>query len=267
MSIIKNILPPLIYESLFRWYKQRNKNKFLLWEAYDGTWQEAEKECTGYGEASILEKVKASTIQVKNGAAAYERDTVLFDEPMYNWPLISSLQYVLQHAKNLRIIDFGGALGSTYFQHRTFLNQVESMHWHIVEQTNFVDCGQENFTENNLRFEYDIASAARQGIDAILFSCVLHYLQDPFPFIEEAVRAKIPYLIIDRTPFTDADKDVMTIQYVPEKIYKAKYPCRIFSEEKFKQKLLQHYTLIWEFDNDIQIDIPCRYKGMLWQLK
>lgn len=267
MSIIKNILPPFLYQSLFTWYKQINKNKFLFWEAYDGTWKDAEKECSGYGEASILEKVKAATLKVKNGEAAYERDTVLFDEPMYNWPLLSSLQYVLQQTKNLRIIDFGGALGSTYFQHRTFLHHIESMHWCIVEQSNFVDCGKENFTESNVSFAYDIATAASHGANAILFSCVLHYLQDPFQFIEEAVHAKIPYLIIDRTPFTEENKDMMSIQYVPEKIYKAKYPCRIFSEEIFKQKLLQHYTLIWEFDNDIQIDIPCQYKGMLWQLK
>lgn len=244
-----------------------NKNKFLLWEEFSGNWEEAEKVCSGYGEASILEKVKAATMKVKNGEAAYERDTVLFEKQVYNWPLLSSLQYVFQHGEYLRIIDFGGALGSTYFQHRSYIDSLEFFHWYIVEQKNYVDCGKENFTERNLSFDYTIGSVANQGINVILFSCVLHYLKEPFQFIEEAIQAKIPYLIIDRTPFTDDNNDIMTIQYVPEKIYKAKYPCRIFSEKIFKQKMLQHYTLIWEFDNDIQIDIPCQYKGMLWQLK
>ena len=38
---------------------------------------------SGYDSQLILDKVLTSTLKVKNGEAAYERDSVLFDEIQY----------------------------------------------------------------------------------------------------------------------------------------------------------------------------------------
>ena len=261
-------MPPFLYQGLLSLYRQVNKDRFLFWEVFDGDWKTAAKQCSGYEESSILEKVKDATAAVIAGKAAYEKDAVLFEKAAIHWPLVASLQHVFAQKNQLGVVDFGGALGSTYHQHKRIFNRFPSFHWTVVEQENYVTCGKENFTTEQLSFEYDIASATKRSTDVILFSCVLHYLEDPFYFIQQAIDAKIPYLIIDSTPFsTTVNKDIQTIQYVPSKIYKAKYPCYIFAENPFMQKLLKSYTLIWEWDNQIEINIPCRYKGMLLQLK
>ncbi len=266
-QIIQTIAPPFLYDIMHRCAIYLNKDNYLYWQKTNDDWKTAQLKCIGYNESSILEKVKNATNEVLSGKASYERDAVLFYEADYNLNVLASLQYVFQQQKKLQVIDFGGALGSTYHQHKKFLDEMPNMHWHIVEQENYIACGKANFTTEKLSFHNSIQELQTKQIDVVLFSCVLHYLEHPFQFIETAVAANIPYLIIDRTPFIQADKDLITIQHVPEKIYKASYVCKLFSEDVFMSKLLNYYDLIWEFDNQIHINIPCTYKGLFLKLK
>ncbi|MEI6312417.1 MAG: methyltransferase, TIGR04325 family [Bacteroidota bacterium] len=266
-QLVQQILPPLVYQTLMKIYKSIRNDSFLYWESTSLNWQAAQASCSGYNEATILEKVKHATNEVLAGNAAYERDSVLFDKIEYHWPLVASLEHIYQKQHQLQVLDFGGALGSTYHQHIAVLKNFQQMHWHIIEQENYVTCGKENFTTDMLSFHYTIHELSTKKIDVILFSCVLHYLENPFQFIEEAIKQQIPYLIFDRTPFTPEPQDIISIQHVPAKIYKANYVCRIFAEDPFMQKLLQHYDIIWSWENDIHIDIPCAYKGLFLELK
>ena len=266
-KFIQTITPPFLYDILHSCAIYLNKDNYLYWQKTNDDWNSAQLKCKGYNENSILEKVKNATQEVVDGNAFYERDAVLFYQPEYNLNILASLQYVLQQQKKLQVIDFGGALGSTYHQHKKFLDEITNMHWHIVEQENYIECGIKNFTTEKISFHHTIQELQNNQIDIILFSCVLHYLEHPFQFIDAAIAANIPYLIIDRTPFIQTKEDLITIQNVPEKIYKASYVCKIFSEETFMSKLLKNYDLIWDFDNHIHINIPCTYKGMLLKLK
>ena len=54
--------------------------KGVRWSGDYDSWTEAQKASTGYDGKVILNKVKDSLLRVKNGKAAYERDSVLFDE-------------------------------------------------------------------------------------------------------------------------------------------------------------------------------------------
>lgn len=266
-AFLQSLMPPLLYAFMLKQYKAARKNQFLYWEETSGTWSDALAKCSGYSEDSILEKVEQATRAVVSGEASYERDSVLFFTHEYNLPLLAGLQEVYRDRKRLHVVDFGGALGSTYHQNRKILDKMQAMHWTIVEQENYVKNGRANFTSEFLSFEYSLNDIAFKPIDVIVFSCVLHYLENPFSFIEKAVQNQIPFLLIDRTPFNQVDNDLLTIQHVPEKIYKANYVCRIFAEEKFMKKMAEHYELIWSYDNNIQIGIPCVYKGMLFRLK
>ena len=79
---------------------------------------------------------------VVDGRAAYERDSVLFEEVEYVWPLLASLMWVgARHLGSLNVLDFGGSLGSTYFQNRIFLATLPSVRWNIVEQPRHVEVG------------------------------------------------------------------------------------------------------------------------------
>ena len=112
------------------------------WSGDYTDWQTALQKGTGYNATNILELVKEATLKVKNGEAVYERDAVLFDTIEYSWPLLSGL--MLAAAKNkgsLNVVDFGGSLGSSYFQNRFYLRELESVSWNVIEQPAFVDCG------------------------------------------------------------------------------------------------------------------------------
>jgi putative methyltransferase (TIGR04325 family) len=82
---------------------------------------------------------------------------------------------------------------------------------------------------------------------------VLQYLEEPYTWLDRILKLGIPYIIIDRTAFLEFDTDLLTIQNVPEVIYKASYPSWFFSKEKFL-RVLKNYEIILEFKSDFEIN-------------
>jgi len=87
-QIIKSLIPPILLDTI----KRFKVNKYG-WEGNYSTWQEAQKDSIGYDSDKIIEAVKTSVLKVKNGEAVYERDSVIFDEIHYSWPLLAGLMY------------------------------------------------------------------------------------------------------------------------------------------------------------------------------
>jgi hypothetical protein len=78
-----------------------------------------------YADVSIAKQVRFATRQVLAGKQAYERDGVLFDKIQYSWPLLSVLLWVaLKNDGRLEVVDFGGSMGTTYFQNRKYLDPI-----------------------------------------------------------------------------------------------------------------------------------------------
>ncbi len=214
------------------------------------SWEEAMAECTGYGASNIFEKVKNALIKVKNGEAVYERDSVLFDKTEYSFPLLTSLMYsALALERRLSVLDFGGSLGSSYYQNKTLLNKRCSLRWSIIEQEHFVTCGKDLFEDENLKFYYSISECLKEEKpNVILLSGVLQYLEKPYQWLEELLSLNCEYLLIDRTPFqySAAEIDYIAIQKVPTVIYDARIPFWTFSKSLLN-KLVPKYRLLYEF--------------------
>jgi putative methyltransferase (TIGR04325 family) len=117
---------------------------------------------------------------------------------------------------SLNLIDFEGSLGSSYFQNRKFLMQLKELKWNIVEQKKMVECGRKYFENEYLKF-YCIKE---QNPDAIVLSSVIQYIEKPYSLIGKIINYKFDFIIIDRTPFIEGDKDRLTVQKVSPKIYK-----------------------------------------------
>ncbi|MFX6225949.1 methyltransferase, TIGR04325 family, partial [Acinetobacter baumannii] len=82
---------------------------------------------------------------------------------------------------NLNVLDFGGSLGTTYFQNLPFLDGLNSLTWNIVEQPNYVVAGKEHFETDQLRFYENIASCIKeQKPNIIIFCGVLQYINDTY---------------------------------------------------------------------------------------
>jgi putative methyltransferase (TIGR04325 family) len=218
----------------------------LHFEGSYSTWAEAKAKAGGYDQTGILSRIAESTRAVDRGAAAFERDGVLFDEPDYPFHIIAGLLSAKRTAASrLNVLDFGGSLGSIFRQCRPFLGR--ELTWNVVEQEHYVRIGREEFESLELKF-FDRVEAVPAGIDVVLASSVLQYLPDAWQALEAISRTSATRLIVDRTPFAfNQREDKIVIQKVPSHIYRASYACWIFAHSDFLQRLRKDWVLIADY--------------------
>jgi len=265
--VLKELVPPLLCKLLgVGSYQISYKGNYLLWS-------EAKQNSTGYDIDTILNKVKDSLLKVKIGEAVYERDSVLFEQVQYSWPLLANLLWIaLLNQNRLNLVDVGGSLGSSYFQNRKMLSALDKIKWNVVEQPSFVKTGKECFQDEELSF-YDSLDAclAENKPDVILLSSVLPYLEKPHELLHEIVARQLTFVIIDRTPIIEGVDDRLTVQKVPPSIYKASYPAWFFSRNRLLSHFLASYELVAEFDalsGEMFLgDTMANDKGFIFKLK
>lgn len=240
-SLAKDWLPPAVARTLRSW-----SGRGLRFEGDFSTWEQAAARCTGYDSTAVLDKVLEATLKVKRGEAAFERDAVVFDRLEYVWPVTAGLMWAAaRSAGRLHVLDFGGALGSCYFQNRALLETLPDVRWSVVEQAHYVAAGREHVADGRLQFHETIpAAVAADAPNVVLLSSVLQYLRAPFDIIDALADTSATSLVIDRTPFTSAARDALVIQQVPPDIYDATYPMWILSESAFLRRLSGRWKLV-----------------------
>jgi putative methyltransferase (TIGR04325 family) len=259
-SVLKKTLPS---------YLLRKVSGLLYgWHGNYASWDEAKTKCTGYDSDIILEKVKSSVLQVKNGIFPYERDSALFDEIQYSYPVLAGLMWIsAMNNGKLHLLDFGGSLGSSYFQNKHFLDSLPDVKWCIVEQPGFVRTGKEFFENNHLMFFDSIEEClSSYNCNVILLSSVIQYLEEPYNFLKKIFSLNIEYIIIDRTPFING-KDRITIQKVNPGIYPASYPCWFFNKCNFNNLITERYKIIAEFESIDKSNINSEFLGFILRNK
>lgn len=268
-AFVRDCLPPL----LVRWLQQMRARGITFSGDYP-TWATASAAATGYDADAILARVRDATLRVKRGEAAFERDSVTFDKAEYVWPLLAGLMAAAaRNQGRLSVLDFGGALGSTYFQHRRFLDGLAEARWSVVEQAHYAKCGAGEVADDVLRFYPDISSClAEQSPDVILLSGVLQYLPEPMMVLDELGRAGAGTLLIGRTPFSGREAHHLLVQHVPASIYQASYPMWVFSEPRMLESLAQHWCRVSRFDEPegrvrSREGLPFEFAGMLLEAR
>src|SRR5258708_3853985 len=252
MLRLKEFVPP----ALVNFYK-RSTAKYGWFGNY-ASWQAALAESSGYDSHEIVEKVKSALLKVKTGEAVYERDSVLFDKIEYSWPLLSALLWVAnQNGSRLNVLDFGGSLGSTYFQNRKFLSDLMDVKWNIVEQDKFVEYGKKYFEDDKLKFYENIDLCLNENrVNVILLSCVLPYVENPYELLETILQHKFEFILFDRMPFfEDNTPSRITIHKVDPTVYPATIPTHIFNESSFTRFMRREYDLISDFETELKIQL------------
>lgn len=246
IGVAKDWLPPAILRQLSRLL---TRGKKITFEGPFASWEEAKQRSSGYHDEKILDKVLAATLKVKHGEAVFERDSVLFDEIQYAWPVTAGLTWAAaRNGGRLSVLDFGGSLGSSYFQNRKFLEGLPSVRWSVVEQPHFVEAGREHIQDNRLAFYPTIEEfVAIEKPSVVLLSSVLQYLQDPYAVLAELVGSGVETILVDRTPFHDGENDFVAVQKVSEEIYPASYPLWIFSKNNFMNYSAKSFELVTEW--------------------
>lgn len=265
---------------IIKFYTTGNESEFYLMphlESKKGfyvqgdfaSWEEAKEHADGYDNRVILDKVYKATLEVMNGKAKYERDSVVFYETAYTYHLLTLIGVICSRKDTINVIDVGGALGSLYWQNKDFLDAYEGKNilWKIVEHPNYVKCGREKIQNDKISFWYGLNDI--QDADIVIFSGVLQCVKDYKEMIKEAVKLRPKYILIDRTMFSVRSR--IAIQYAGETICKNAYPIKIFEEAEILH-LMEGYRLKAQFPSCVdgvfyvdrqRVDVQC----MLFELE
>jgi len=262
---IKFIVMALVPPFLLALAQKMRGSRGLYFEGDYPSWQAALDAAGGYDTPAILARVREAALKVKNGDAVFERDSVCFDYEEYRWAALACLLRVAaENDGKLRVMDFGGSLGSFYFQHKKHFRDLKEVRWSVVEQPHYVACGREEFQDDKLKFYESINDCMAAGtVDVVFCSSVLEYLEKPYEVLEIMARSGVPYILFDRTPFIEGDCDRLTVQHVPATIYPASYPAWFFSEIRFFEAAKQlglHVDVEFPAQDNVGIG---EFKGVL----
>jgi putative methyltransferase (TIGR04325 family) len=258
--LARTLLPKVWLDPLVqRFYRVR-------WEGDFPDWPAASQASTGYDTAEILATVRGAARRVRDGRARYERDGVAFQEEPAAWPALPHLRrHAAQRAGRLHVLDFGGALGSTYFQYRRQLTEVHTLHWDVVEQAAFVVAGQREFQTAELRFFSTLEAALAGGEpDVLLLSGVLQCLEAPHAWLADFLHRVWPVIILDRVALHGGERDRLTVQRVPRSIYRASYPAWFFQRDRLLAHFAADYELVAEFPNGDAGASGFEFKGFVF---
>jgi putative methyltransferase (TIGR04325 family) len=270
-ALIKDLLPPLLLNALRYLYPASSYNAIRFTGNYQ-SWEEAERCSDGYGTHEIVERTRAAALAVRNGVAAFERDAVTFDAMEYRFPLLAGLlQAANADGGYLNVLDFGGSLGSTYFQCRTFLSAIKELRWSVVEQRAHVVCGRQEFANEQLHFYETVDEClADEHPNVLLLSGVVQCLRQPYELLRDLLRYRFPFIIVDRTAFASDGRDRLTVEHVPAWIYSASYPSWFLSEKRFLAEFDEGYQLVADFSALDTLEPEggkAAYKGFIFELK
>lgn len=267
----KDLLPPAVIHGL-RSLLSAGTGRLRFTGPYR-SWDEAAAASDGYDTPQILERVRAAALRVKGGAAAFERDSALFERPEHPFPLLAVLlRTALAHSGQLSVLDFGGSLGSTYYQCRGFLSGLGRLRWSVVEQPAFVECGKREFESDELLFYRTVEECIRaEQPHVALLSSVLQYLPEPADVAHRIVEGRPDAIIVDRTPVHDEPHDAIVVQHVPPSLYRASYPFRVFGRERLVALFGDGYARAADLPtlafDALERSLNARYVGVLLQRK
>jgi len=234
------------------------------------SWKDAVALSTGYSADDIFERTVNARLKVLNGEAAFERDSIVFEEPQYSWPLLAHLLWIasLNNGK-LEVVDFGGSLGSTYYQNRKYLSHLHKLSWRIIEQHRYVEFGRHRLLDGHLTFHETWGESLQNDVpDLVLLSSLIMYMERPYEVLGNALATNAEFIIVDRTPVIKEDQDRLMVEVVPRAIFKARLPYWFLGENRFLQFMLTKYELIAEFScNDHGECEFATYKGLVFRRK
>jgi putative methyltransferase (TIGR04325 family) len=231
------------------------------------SWEEAARMCS-FDQPEFLERVFSAANAVARGSAIHMRDGSLFDEIQYSWPLLAGLMYAAARSGGrLVVLDFGGSLGTTYFQNRGFLDKLESVEWHIVERDVYCDVATHYVPHPRLHFHRSIEACCATGVKpgVILFSSVLQFLRDPWVLLAKIGDLPVRHVLIDRCSISTEKRDRLTVFRASTAVVAdMTRPMWFFDEARLLAALGPDFSLIERFSSFEDLPgIPSQFNGYI----
>ena len=247
-------------------------------EFCNGSWREVQERASRRSQgtrAASLEETRALSWEEERHKALLrgaERDGFILPAPEFQFPVIAGiLRSALQNENEINILDFGGSIGSVYFQFKSFLPFGTNIRWNIVELPETVEHGRKHFENNELHFYYSIDECIRNtNPKIILLSGVLQCLEAPDAVIRKCGEIGASTLIIDRTTCSESVEDRLAVQIITSPGRYSEYPLWILSEPRLIGELSKHWQFLASFESVVDgmvvvEDIPVHYRGFLFE--
>lgn len=253
-ALARRVTPPLIWDAASR---VRRRAVPAVFDGPLTSWAEAEALATGWESPAIVDKTLALSLKMRDGEIAFQQDTLVHERVTYSPTILAFLARASATGTPLDIIDFGGSLGTNYYQNRAIIAPAEargSLKWRVVELPKTVALGRKHFANETLRFYDDWQSAADEAHDPkMLFTGSFQCVPDPLTLLDEVAGRHIPLIAFDRLLVSPAAAHEVYVQRPPARYYAATMPVWCFSRSAFEAEMAARgYDLIAEFEQVTQ---------------
>jgi putative methyltransferase (TIGR04325 family) len=237
------VTPPLLWELARRLKSGQPKPEAARPTVFTGplaSWADALRQSDGWDAPAITRKTLEVSRQVRDGTIAFQQDTIAHESVRYSATVLAFLLLATSgRTGRCEIIDFGGSLGTHYYQNRKILAQItgSTVGWNIVERPDIAALGREHFREPGLTFFASLAeakAALSAPPAAFLFSGSLQCLEEPFRALDDAVALGARVLAFDRLLVSPGERHEIYLQRPnPQRYYRATYPAWCFAKGPF----------------------------------
>lgn len=244
-TLLRRLTPPLVWDAVRDWRTGNAHRTPIRFTGDYRSWDEARAASRGYDDRTHLARARAAAAAVRDGLAVAERDGVTLDRPEPPLAVAAALlRAATENGGQLDVVDFGGALGTTYRSLRHLLAPVQQVRWRVVELPDMVACGRAEFQNTELEFHPDLDTATALGRPAVLLlSGSLQFLPAPREFLRAALAGPFSYIVLDRTFVWHGGRDRLTVQSVPEWLGAASYPAWFLDERTLREEFSGHDVL------------------------
>ncbi|HVN01416.1 MAG TPA: methyltransferase, TIGR04325 family [Caulobacteraceae bacterium] len=175
-------------------------------------WAAAAGRATGWDSPGIAREALRAAEAVRDGVAAFERDSRPLERIIYSPTILAALLLALDRYGRLNVVDFGGGLGSNFHQNIKLIRALAHgpTDWRVVERPSLARLGAERFQTPGLRFYADL-DAARLEDAVLMFTGSLQYVEDAFGFLDDAVRG-FDIVALDRVLVSEGDEHEVYLQ-------------------------------------------------------
>lgn len=267
-TLLKILAHAVVPKGVRRWLRHRFGWRWMRGD--HASWHDAQRAAETLGGAAPVERVIDAARAVRRGRGAWDRDGVVFERPSVHEPLFDSLRRIAAAERGrLVLVDFGGGLGSTWWQHRDALSAAGFTEWRVVELPALAAAGRREFAGGGLSFYELLDEAFEDGRPAaVLFSSVLQYLPLPYEVLGDVLKRRVPHVILDRVGYVRGNRDKLVVQHTPPTLGGGASPCWLFSRTALFNPFAGGYRLVAEWSDDFdQVDGSADYRGAWFQLR
>jgi putative methyltransferase (TIGR04325 family) len=221
---LRYFLPPFVVDVLH--FLEKNRVGFTgKYSEFDKALQKS----TSYESLAIVEDY----IRELNKIVSEKQQLSYFNFDTRSVRILAALRLAENGLSNkkIRVLDFGGGLGTHYF--KVFEPFKDILEEYVILETPLVA---ERFSELNKEIKYvtDLENTEPKSFDICLASCSIPYVENPYSTLTEIMKCS-KYIILDRMPFVDSiNSDVLKLQKsITSNHSRVSYPSWLMSRSKF----------------------------------